>query len=62
MGDGLDWIPGGTPTNGLYGQAPFERGTFFRLKANERVGIAFVEVYKRLGKSEILVGKKDQKG
>ena len=24
--------PGGTPYNGLYGEAPPERGTFFRLR------------------------------
>ena len=33
---------GGTPYNGLYGEAPPERGTFFRL-----------QVYKRVGKSVI---------
>ena len=47
---------GGTPYNGLYGEAPFERGTFFRLqvyKHDERVGISQVEVYKRVGKSVI---------
>ena len=30
---------GGTPYNGLYGEAPPERGTFFRLQVYERVGI-----------------------
>ena len=31
--------PGGTPSNDLYGEAPTERGTIFRLKVYERVGI-----------------------
>jgi len=30
---------GGTPYNGLYGEAPPERGTFFRLHVYKRVGI-----------------------
>ena len=44
--------PGGwdTPYNGLYGEAPPERGTFFRLQLYKRVGISQVEV---LGKSVI---------
>ena len=42
------WVPatqlprgggGGIPYNGLYGEAPPERGTFFRLQVYERVGI-----------------------
>ena len=44
---------GGTPYNGLYGKAPPERGTFFRLQVYKRVGISQVEVYKRVGKSVI---------
>ena len=40
---------GGTPYNGLYGDAPPERGTFFRLEVYERVGISRVEVYERVG-------------
>ena len=44
---------GGTPYNGLYGEAPPERGTFFRLQVYKRVGISEVEVYKRVGKSVI---------
>ena len=44
---------GGTPSNGLYGEAPLERGTFFRLQVYKRVGISQVEVYKRVGKSVI---------
>ena len=38
---------GGTPYNGLYGEAPPEWGTFFRLQEYKRVGISQVEVYKR---------------
>ena len=34
--------PGGTPYNGLYGVAPPERGTFFRLQVYKRVGISQV--------------------
>ena len=30
--------PGGTPYNGLYGEAPPERGAFFRVQAYKRVG------------------------
>ena len=29
----------GTPYNGLYGEVPPERGTFFSLQVYERVGI-----------------------
>ena len=46
-----DLSRGGTPYNGLYGEAPPERGTFTRLQVYERVGISQVEVYKRVGKS-----------
>ena len=45
--------PRGTPYNALYGEAPPERGTFFRLQVYERVGFSKVEVYKRVGKSVI---------
>ena len=31
--------------NGLYGEVPTERGTFFRLQGNERVGISLVVKY-----------------
>ena len=34
-----------TGGGGLYGEAPPERGSFFRLQIYERVGIPFVEVY-----------------
>ena len=47
---------GGNSNNGLYGEAPPKRGTFFRLQV-ERVGILLVEVYKRVGKYVILVCK-----
>ena len=46
-------VGGGTPYNDLYGEAPPERGTFFRLQVYKRVGISQVEVYKRVGKSVI---------
>ena len=44
---------GGTHYNGLYGEAPPERGTFFTLRVYERAGISRVEVYERVGKSVI---------
>ena len=44
---------GVTPYNGLYEEAPPERGTFFRLPVYERVGISLVEVYEKVGKSVI---------
>ena len=44
---------GGTPYNGLYGEAPLKRGTFFRFKVYKRVGISQAEVFKRVGKSVI---------
>ena len=44
---------GCTPHNGLYGEAPPERGTFFTLQVYERVGISRVEVYERVRKSVI---------
>ena len=31
---------GGTPFNGLYGEAPPKRGTLFRLQVYEKVGIS----------------------
>ena len=52
----------GTPYDGLYREAPLERGTFFRLQVYERVGILLVKLYKRIGKSVILVCKRAQKG
>ena len=38
---------GDTPYNGLYGEAPPERGTFFMLQVYKRVGISQVDVYKK---------------
>ena len=37
--------PGGTSYNGLYGEAPPERGSFFGTQVYERVGISLFEVY-----------------
>ena len=53
---------GSTPYDGLYGEAPPERGTFFMLQVYERVGVSLVEVYKRVGKSVIWVCERAQKG
>ena len=39
---------GGTPYNGLYGEAPPGKGTFFRPQIYERVGISQNEVHKRV--------------
>ena len=55
------FIPGGTPHNDLYGEAPRERGTFFRLQVYKRVEISVAEVYERVGKCVISVSKKAQK-
>ena len=44
---------GGTPYNGLYGEAPPEMDTFFRLQVYERVRLSQVEVYRRVEKSVI---------
>ena len=43
----------GTPFNGLYGVAPPERGTFFRLRLYEREGISLDDENKSVGKSVI---------
>ena len=40
----------GTTYVGLYGEAPPERGIFFRLQVYERVEISLVDVSKRVGK------------
>ena len=53
---------GGTPYDGLYAEAPPERGIFLRPQVYERVGISLVEVYKRVGKSVIWVCEGAQKG
>ena len=55
-------LPGVTPYNGLYGEAPPERGIFFRPQVYERVGILLSYVYERVGKSVIWVCEKAQKG
>ena len=44
------FIPGGSPRHGLYGEAPHERGTFFRLQVYKRVEVSLAEVYGRVGK------------
>ena len=46
---------GGTPYDGLYGEAPLKRDIYFRLQVYERIGILLVEVYERVGKSVIWV-------
>ena len=40
---------GGAPYNGLYGEDPPERGTFFTPQVYERVVISGVEVFERVG-------------
>ena len=50
-------VPGRHSLNGLYGEAPPERGTFFRLEVYKRVGISRAEVEKRAGKTDIWVLK-----
>ena len=44
---------GDTLYNGLYGEAPPERGSFFRLQIYERVGIPFVKVYCKRARGRI---------
>ena len=39
---------GDTPYNGKYGEAPPEKGTFFRVQVYKRVAILLVEVYQRV--------------
>ena len=52
-GGGAGGGVGGTPYNGLHGEAPPERGTFFRLQVYKRVRISQAEEYKRVRKSVI---------
>ena len=52
----------GTPCDGLYGEAPPERGIFFRLQVYEKACISLVELYKRVRKSVIWVCERAQKG
>ena len=49
----------GTPYNGLYGEAPPERGNFYRLQVYKRVGISRAEVY---GGGEQGGGRPGEKG
>ena len=51
----------GTPYNDLYGEAPPERGIFFRLQVYKRVGTLLVEVYERAGKSVMRVCERAQR-
>ena len=44
---------GDTLYNGLYGEAPPETGSFFRLQIYERVGIPFVKVYCKRARGRI---------
>ena len=55
------FISGGTPHNDLYGEAPREKGTFFRRQVYKRVEISLAEVYERVAKCVISVSKKAQK-
>ena len=48
------FILGSTAHNDLYGEAPCERGTFFRLQVY-RIEISLAEVYDRVGKCVISV-------
>ena len=52
---------GCTPHDGLYGEAPPERGIFFRLHEYERLGISLVKVYNKVGKSVSWVCERLQK-
>ena len=57
-------LPGGgegTPYNDLYGEAPPERGIFFRLQVYKRVGTLLVEVHERAGKSVMRVCERAQR-
>ena len=51
---------GGTPYNGLYGEAQPE-STFFRLQVYERIGILLFQVYEREGKPVIWVCERTQR-
>ena len=48
-----DGLEGATFNNGLYGDAPRERSTFFRIELYQRVWISRVEVQKRVRKTFI---------
>ena len=47
----LRYPVGSTPYDGLYGEAPPERGSFLRLHVYESAGISLVEVCEKVGKS-----------
>ena len=53
---------GVTPHDGLYGEAPLERGIFFRLQVYERVGVWLVEAYGRVGNRSFQSEKEAQEG
>ena len=55
------FIMGRTPHNDLYGEAPRERGNFFRLQVYKRVEISLAEVYEKVGKWVNSVSKEAQK-
>ena len=55
MAETVEKARGFTPYNGLYGEAPPERGTFFRPQVYEREGILLFGVYERVEKSIICV-------
>ena len=44
-------VGGGTPYSGLYGEAPPERGAFFKLAVYKRVGKIAILVNERVTKS-----------
>ena len=48
--------------NGLYAKAPPQGNTISRLQVYGSVGISLVEVYERVGKTVISVGKKPKNG
>ena len=52
---------GGTPYQGLYGEALPKRGIFFRLQVYKRVGILLVGVNERAGKCLIWVCERAQR-
>ena len=43
---------GDTPNNGLYGEAPPERGSFFKLQVYERVGKSVICVCEKAQRAE----------
>ena len=51
-----------TPYNGLYGEAPPQRVTFFSFQVYDMLGISLAEVYECVGKHVVSSVKKAQKG